>query len=244
MPRKPKNAPPPWWWAPLAEWVREVRLALTSNGFLAEAEAWRLLVRTRAEESARLKGLARAGDTLLDAAAITAAASHARGDELHKLVRGFMRCDAPAATSIADSWRAPPNPVPPDCVELLRLLLQVEQRRRAIIDDLPEDKRRQICAVAGVLWVAFHAHQHPTRLVRGGPRDFGHPGDAVGIARMLLRAESEAHALAIAGKVLGAMEAFYDKPRFVLTGSVVQFFAGETVSVDRQRELWDRRNRR
>ena len=52
MSRKSKNAPPPWWLVPFKEWVREARGAMTSNGHFADAEALRLLVRTRGEESA------------------------------------------------------------------------------------------------------------------------------------------------------------------------------------------------
>ena len=50
MPRKPKNAPPPWWFAPLQEWFREARLAMISNGHYDDAEALRLLMRTRDQE--------------------------------------------------------------------------------------------------------------------------------------------------------------------------------------------------
>ena len=43
--------------------AREVRLAMVSNGHYADAEALRLLVRTRGEEFARLKGLAGSSNT-------------------------------------------------------------------------------------------------------------------------------------------------------------------------------------
>ena len=56
----------------------------------------------------------------------------------------------------------------------------------------------------------------------------------------MVRDEVEAHALAVAGKTLVAMEAFYGKPRYELTGSVVRFFTGEEVSVEKQWELWGR----
>jgi hypothetical protein len=222
-----------------SQWVRETRLALMSNGHFDDAEALRLLVRTRAEEAARLRGLAQASDIRFDGAS----ASPARGDEIYELVRSFMRRDAPVLPG-ADPWRAPPKLPPPwlpiDRAELLLPALRVELERRAILSRLSDDKRRQICAAAEVIWVSYYAHKHPTRLERGGPRDPGHPDDVVGITRVRIRGAAEAHALAVAGKTLGAMRTFYGKPRFVLTGSLVRFFTDVTVSVEKQCELWKR----
>jgi hypothetical protein len=236
MPRKRKNAPPPWWSAPLQEWFREARLALISNGHYDDAEALRLLLRTRDQEINRLRHLARVNKERFDAAEV----QHARGDGIAKLMGSFLRAGTPAVFPIADSWRAPFKRPRLDRVLPLLPALTVELKRRAIIDDLSDDKRRQICAAAGVFWVAYHAHKHPTRLERGGPRDLDHFGDIVGITRVRIHDEDKAHALAVAGKVLVAMEAFYGKPRFVLTGSVVKFFTGANVSVEKQLELWKR----
>jgi hypothetical protein len=249
MPRKRKNAPPPWWSAPLQEWFREARLALISNGHPDDAEELRLLMRTRDQEINRLKEVARlrllAGERGKQGGRTSGRfdaveAQRARGDGIAKLMSSFLRAGTPAVTPTTDFWRAPFKQPSPDRVELLRPVLQAEQRRRAIIDDLPEDKRRQICAAAGVIWVAYHAHKHPTRLERGGPRDLNHPGDSVEIGRTMVHDAVESHALAVAGKTLVAMEAFYGKPRFVLNGSLVRFFTGEEVSVDKQFELWAR----
>lgn len=212
MPRKRKNAPPPWF-EPLKEWVREVRFALTSNGHCDEAEALRLLMRDR-------------------------------GDEIARLMRGFRSGAVPATLPSADSWRAPPKLPPPDLpldrAALLLPVLRVELKRRAILNDLLDDKRRHICAAGGVIWTAYHAHQHKTRLERGGPRDLNHVGDIVGIERVTLREESKAHALAVAGKTLVAMKALYGHPRYRLTQSVVKFFTGEDVLYEQLRELWKR----
>ena len=52
--------------------------------------------------------------------------------------------------------------------------------------------------------------------------------------------ESKAHALAVAGKTLVAMKAFYGRPRYRLTQSVVRFFTGEGVLYEQLRELWKR----
>jgi hypothetical protein len=236
MPRKRKNAPPPWWSAPLQEWFREARLALISNGHYDDAEALRLLMRTRDQEINRLRHLAQISGERFDAEE----AKHARGDGIAKLMGSFLRAGTPAVFPIADSWRAPFKRPRLDRVLPLLPALTVELKRRAIIDDLSNDKHRQICAAAGVFWVAYHAHKHPTRLEHGGPRDLRHPGDSVEIGRTMVRDEVEAHALAVAGKTLVAMEAFYGKPRFVLTGSVARFFTGADVSVEKQRELWER----
>jgi hypothetical protein len=172
MPRKRKNAPPPWWRAPFEEWVREARLAMTSNGHFDDAEALRLLVRTRAEEIARLRGLALSSNVRFDEAEAEQALKHARGDEIPKLMRGFVMRGAPAVLPSADVRRPPPKPLPLLRPWLLLPGLQVEQKRRAILDDLPDDKRRQICAAGEVIWVAYHAHRHGTRLERGWPHDF------------------------------------------------------------------------
>jgi hypothetical protein len=55
-----------------------------------------------------------------------------------------------------------------------------------------------------------------------------------------IRDESKAHALAVAGKTLVAMKAFYGRPRYRLTQSVVRFFTGEGVLYEQLRELWKR----
>ena len=47
-------------------------------------------------------------------------------------------------------------------------------------------------------------------------------------------------ALAVAGKTLVAMKAFYGRPRYRLTQSVVRFFTGEGVLYEQLRELWKR----
>jgi hypothetical protein len=239
MPRKQKNAPPPpppEWLAPLEEWMREVRFALTSNGRFVEAEDLRLLMRTRDQEIDRLRHLARVSNKRFD----TAEAQHARGDGIARLMRGFLSPAAPAVLPITDSYRAPFKRPPPDRVELLLPALRVEQKRRALLDDLPDDKRRRICAAGNVLFTAYHAHRHETRLERGGPHDLNHPGDIVGIKRVRIRDESKAHALAVAGKTLVAMKAFYGRPRYRLTQSVVRFFTGEGVLYEQLRELWKR----
>ncbi len=127
--------------------MREARLALMSNGHFDDAEALRLLMRTRDQEITRLRRLAQAGDERFDAAE----ARRARGDEIAKLMRSFMRRGAPAVLPSADSSRPPLKPPPLDRVELLLPALRVEQKRRAILDDLPDDKRRQICAAGAVI---------------------------------------------------------------------------------------------
>jgi hypothetical protein len=212
MPQKRKNAPsapPPWWLAPLEEWMREVVFALTSNGRFDDAGTLRLLMRIR-------------------------------GGAIAKLMRDFTRRDAPAPLPSADSWRAPFKRPPLDRVLPLLPALRVERERRAILDDLSVDKRRQIYAAGGVIWVAFYAHRHKTRLERGGPRDLNHPGDVVGIERVRIRDVQKAHALAVGGKTLAAMQEFYGKPRLRLTRSVVKVFTGEEVPVEKLRELGKR----
>jgi hypothetical protein len=83
------------------------------------------------------------------------------GDEIAKLMqRGFMRRDKPALQS-ADASRAPFKQPPPDRVELLLPALQVEKKRRAILDDLPVDKRRRYCAAGEVIFVAYFLPAHP-----------------------------------------------------------------------------------
>jgi hypothetical protein len=209
VPRKPKDAPPPWWVAPLMEWVREVRFALSSNGHFEDDAALKLLVRVRR-------------------------------DEIAKLMRAFTSRAAPPTLPIADSLRAPSKQPPLDRVMLLLPSLREQQRRRAILDDLPVDKRRQICAAGHVLWTAYFAHRHKTQLERGGPQDLNHPGDLVGIKRVTIHDEQEAHAVAVAGKVLGAMKALYGSPRYKLTQSVVKLFTGVEVRPEKLRELWKR----
>jgi hypothetical protein len=166
-----------------------------------------------------------------------------RGDEFAKLMqRGFMRRDMPALQS-ADTSRAPFKQPPPDRDELL-LPAQVEKKRRAILDDLPVDMRRRICAAGEVIFVAYHAHKHGTRLERGGPHDpvhdLDHPGDVVGIERVTIPDQAKAHALAVGGKTLVAMKALYDSPRYRLTQALVKLFTGEALSVEALRELWKR----
>ena len=229
MPRRSKNAPPPWWLAPFREWAREVRLAMVSNGHYADAEALRLLVRTRGEESARLKGLADSSNTQFD----VDEASLARGDELHKLLRGFVMQGVPAPLPSANVGRPPLKPLPFDRPWLLLPALRVELERRAILDDLPEDKRRLICAAGEIIWVAYHAHRYGARLERGWPYDFNdlsHPGDVVGIVQ--IRDQGKARALAVGAKTLGAMHALYGQPRYRLTATLVKFFTGESVTYD------------
>ena len=220
MPRKRKNAPPPWWLAPLQEWMREARLALISNGHVDDAEALRLLTRTR-------------------------------GDEIAKLMRrGFMsRRPTSAVLPGADVSRPPPKLPPPDLpldrAALLLPALKAEVKRRAILDDLPVDKRRQICAAGEVIFLAYHAHKHETRLKRGGPHDpahdLNHPGDIVGIERVRIHDETKAHALAVAGKVLAAMKAFYGCPHYRLTQNLVKLVTGKDAPKTEQlAELWKR----
>jgi hypothetical protein len=231
MPRRSRNAPPPWWLAPFKEWAREARLAMASNGHYADAEALRLLVRTRGEESARLKGLAQSSNTQFDADE----ASLARGDELPKLLRGFVMQGMPAPLPSANVGRPPLKPLPLDRPWLLAPALRVELERRAILDDLPDDKRRLICAAGEIIWVAYHAHRYGTRLERGWPhefRDLGHPGDVVGRARIHDKGEAHAHALAAGAKIIGAMHALYGAPRYILTTTLVKFFTGEAVTRD------------
>ena len=159
------------------------------------------------------------------------------GDEIAKLMqRGFMRRDKPALQS-ADASRAPFKQPPPDRVELLGSALQVEKKRRAILDDLSVDMRRRYCAAGEVIFVAYHAHKHGTRLERGGPhdsaRDLNHPGDVVGIVWTTISDERKAHALAVGGKVLAAMKALYGCPRYRLTQALVKLVTGESAVVYR-----------
>lgn len=163
-----------------------------------------------------------------------------RGDEIARLMRGFRSGDVPAALPSADASRAPFKRPPLDRVLLLLPALRVELKRRAILDDLPDDKRREICAAGEVIWTAYHAHKHGTRLERGGPHDLNHPGDVVGIKRVTIRDEARAQALAVAGKTLVAMKALYGCPRYRLTQSVVKFFTGEDVLYEQLRELGKR----
>jgi hypothetical protein len=209
VPRKRKDARPPWWLAPFMEWVREVRFALTSNGRFEDDAALKLLIRLR-------------------------------HDEISKLIRAFTSRAAPPTLPIADTLRAPFKQPPLDRVMVLLPILREEQRRRAILDNLPVEKRRQICAAGHVLWTAYFAHKHKTQLERGGPQDLTHPGDRVGITRVTIHDEQEAHAVAVAGKVLGVMKSLYDSPRYKLTGSVVKLFTGVQVPPEKLRELWKR----
>ena len=125
--------------------------------------------------------------------------------------------------------------------------LKAEAKRRAILNDLPDDKRRQICAAGEVIFLAYHAHKHGTRLERGGSHDpahdLDHPGDIVGIERVTIHDETKAHALAVAGKVLAAMKAFYGCPHYRLTRNLAKLSTGVTnkdLPIDALRELWKR----
>src|SRR5271169_5404102 len=59
-------------------------------------------------------------------------------DEVRAFMKGFLRNDAPRVRKAADAHRAPPP-----------------EGERAIIDDLPVEKRRQICAAGRLLWTGF-----------------------------------------------------------------------------------------
>ena len=91
-----------------------------------------------------------------------------------------------------------------------------------------------------MIHAAYHAHWHPTRLARGGPRDLTHPGDVVGIERVTIRDEFKAHAVAVAAKTLGVVKAFYGVPRLRLVRSLVLLVTGEDVPVEKLREFWKR----
>jgi hypothetical protein len=163
-----------------------------------------------------------------------------RRDEIAKLMRAFTSRAAPLTLPIVDSLRAPFKQPPYDRVVSLLPVLREEQRRRAILDDLPVERRRQICAAGQVLWTAYFAHRHKTQLERGAPQDLNHPGDLVGIKRVTIHDELEAHAVAVSGKVLAAMKALYDSPRYKLTQSVVKFSTDVEVRPEKLRELWKR----
>ena len=98
-----------------------------------------------------------------------------RGDEIARLMRGFRSGDVPAALPSADASRAPFKRPPLDRVLLLLPALRVELKQQAILDDLPDDKRREICAAGEVIWTAYHAHKHGARLERGRPHDLQSP---------------------------------------------------------------------
>ena len=69
------------------------------------------------KEFSRLRHLARVSNKRFD----TAEAQHARGDEIARLMRGFLSPAAPAVLPITNSYRAPFKRPPPDRVELFFL---------------------------------------------------------------------------------------------------------------------------
>ena len=114
-------------------------------------------------------------------------------------------------------------------------MLRVELERRAILDDLSDDKRRLICAAGDMIWVAYHAHRHETRLERGWPHEFhdlSHPGDIVGRARIHDKGEGTRPCPGRWGEDNGRNARALRAPRYILTATLVKFFTGEAVTYD------------
>ena len=168
-------------------------------------------------------------------------ASLARGDGLPKLMRGFVMQGVPGPLPSANVGRPPLKPLPLDRPWRFIPALRVELERRAILDDLPDDKRRLICAAGEIIWVACHAHRYGARLERGWPHEFhdlSHRGDVVG--RVRIHDQGKVHALAVGAKTLGAMHSLYGQPRYPLTATLVRFFTGESVTYDELYEFGKR----
>jgi hypothetical protein len=82
--------------------------------------------------------------------------------------RGFFRSDAPPARAIALKYRPTLKPLPSlpserDAVALLK----AEKKRRRIIDRLPSDRRRAICAFGRLIAVAYRARAENESSIAG-----------------------------------------------------------------------------
>ena len=121
-------------------------------------------------------------------------------DEVAKIMRGFIKSDAPSM----EPWAEPVYRLTP------RVRLTKEsRRRRKIIDDLPVEKQRLICAAGRLLWrTAASVHAHMVH------------GDKTG----------KALANAVAKDLIVEMLDLHDGPRIAVVRALVLMFVGEPPS--------------
>jgi hypothetical protein len=134
-------------------------------------------------------------------------------DEIAAFMRGFIRSDAPHIERWAEPvYRLAPRvrltATTPQHVYYLRLTPE-QKRQRAIIDDLPVEKQRLICAAGRLLWrTAASVHAHMVH------------GDKTG----------KALANAVAKDLIGEMLDLHEGPRIAVVRALVLMFVGEPPS--------------
>ena len=136
-------------------------------------------------------------------------------DEIKAFMRGLIRSDAPRARPRAELCRPPP-PEP---------LSEEEGRKRAIIDDLPVEKRRIICAAGRLLWVGFTLHRIRRTLGVAAMPGMMMPGRVMPNAP-LLAVDAKAHATSGAEGIIREMRDLFGSPRLKSARALTLMFTG------------------
>jgi hypothetical protein len=115
-------------------------------------------------------------------------------------MRGYIKSDAPRV----ERWAEPVYRLKPR-----RRLTKAERERRGVIDDLPVEKQRLVCAAGRLLWrAATSVHAHKVY------------GDKTG----------KALANAVAEDLIGEMLDLHNGPRIAVVQALVLMFVGEKPS--------------
>jgi hypothetical protein len=136
-------------------------------------------------------------------------------DEIKAFMRGLIRSDAPRARPRAELCRPPP-PEP---------LSEEEGRKRAIVDDLPVEKRRMICAAGRLLWVGFTLHRIRRTLGVAAMPGAMMPGRVMPNAPPLA-VDAKAHATSVAEGIIREMRDLFGSPRLKSARALTLMFTG------------------
>ena len=242
MPRKRADAPPPWWLEPLAWRLAETMEIAQSDGRPKDADTLALNSLLHHVEIGRLMRQL----TARNAPAALPIADTLRPPQVG-LINGLPPFEAVA--SLLDR----PLGSPVSFLETLPgtdALTPVIDRMRPPLDRLPTEKRRQINAAAHLIETALIAARWPTQIVVGGPHDLNDAGDVVGVERVR---HVEAwrrkgvdyarllHAKGVCGKLIGATNVLFSKPRVMVACTLTKMVTGVPLSFAEVRKLTERR---
>jgi len=190
----------------------------------------------------------RLGEAMTDAASRAAADALAtftfrHSQRLVPLLRQLFARDAsgtfvwPAVGYMADKMAATP----------------IEGSLPTPLDHLGDDERWQVLAAASLILVAMTAATWSTRIEAGGPRDLSDPSDIVGVDRIrgasVKRRSAKGTprgrvdyrrlvwAKGVLGKLLGATEQLYGRPRQLVARRLTELVTGVPLSRDEARAL-------
>jgi hypothetical protein len=118
--------------------------------------------------------------------------------------------------------------------------VEAEIRLRTMVNVSPTDEYLRLGAAVQLLILVAAAAHRDMRLERGGPLNLDAPGDVVGFKRYNGKPASRGRALAITGRVIGAMFALYGKPFRKIARTLVKSAVGIELTLDEISALIER----